>query len=90
MQRLAYIVNWPLHTIVNSYQYQVYSVGSHNNVSKHDLIYLGPRHNKWPRKVPFKLLKGQGTLLSLFKSLPFIQQLEEEPAPVCRPRDKSV
>ena len=77
MQRLTYIVNWPLHTTVNLYQHQAHDMGSHDNVSEQDLIYLRPRHNRWSRKVFLKLLGGQGTLLGPLKPLPLIQQLEE-------------
>ena len=83
MQRLTYIVNWPLHTIVNSYKHQAYSMRSHNNVNKQDLVHLRPVHDRWPRKVFLKLLEGQCTLLGPLKYLPLIQQLEEGSASVC-------
>ena len=82
MQQLAHIINWSLHTTINPYQHQVHNMGSHNNVGKQNLIYLGLRHNKWPRKVLLQLLEGQDTLLGSFKSLPLIQQLEERSAPI--------
>ena len=75
MQRLAYIVNWPLHTTVNLYQHQAHGIGSHSNVGKQNLIHLGSGHNRWPKKVLLKLLESQDTLLGPFKSLPLIQQV---------------
>ena len=80
MQRLTYIINWSLHTTINPYQYQAHSMGSHNSISKQNLIHLGLRHNKWPRKVFLRLLEGQDTFFGPLKSLPLIQQLEERSA----------
>ena len=82
MQQLAHIINWSLHTIINPYQHQAHGMGSHSNVGKQNLIYLGPRQNRWPRKVLLQLLEGQDTLLGPFKSLSLIQQLEERSAPI--------
>ena len=82
MQRLAHIVNWPLHTTINLYQHQTHGMRSHSNVSKQNLIHLRLGHNRWPRKVFLKFLEGQDTLLGPLKSLPLIQQLEERSAPI--------
>ena len=54
------------------FAHQAYSMGSHNNVGKQDLIHLGLGHDRWPRKLFLKLLEGQDTLLGALESLPLI------------------
>ena len=46
----------------------------HNNIGKHDFIWLRARHDRWPSEIVFKLLEGYDTFFSSFKPLPLVDQ----------------
>ena len=58
MQRFTYVVYWSLYPIINSYQYQAYSMRGYYDVCEQNLVGLRARHDGWSRQVFFKLLEG--------------------------------
>ena len=63
---------------------------SHGYVGEQNLVSLWTGHDWRPRQILFKLLEGENSFFHPFESLPFIQQEEEGPTPISRPRNKTV